>query len=126
MRPVRALRGLRGGGGGSAPRGPLWGHLAIAAALLAGGVALYATGRFGAGDAKLAAAAGLWAGPADLALFLLVLGACALALSAAALLPFVGARALRSELPFAVAISPAALAVVLPRALPFEMPYPLA
>ena len=100
-------------GAGASP----WGHLAVGGAFLAAGVALWWTGRFGAGDAKLAAAAGLWAGPADLAAFLLGLGVCALALSAAALLPFAAARRMRRDLPFAVAIAPPALAVTIPRAL---------
>lgn len=98
-----------------------WAHLAIGAVLLAAGFALYSTGKFGAGDAKLIAAAGLWVGPADLAVFLLGLGACAFALSAVALLPFEAARRMRPELPFAVAIMPPALAVMIPRALSFQV-----
>lgn len=99
------------------PPGSLWQHLAIGAVLLAAGFALYATGRFGGADAKLIALAGLWAGPHDLAVFLFGLGACALLLSTYALLPHEGARRLRSELPFAVAIVPPSLAVLVPRAL---------
>ena len=97
--------------------GSPWVHLAIGAALLAAGFALWWTGKFGAGDAKLAAAAGLWAGPADLAMFLFGLGACALALAAFALLPLERMRRIRANLPFAVAIAPPALAVTIPRAL---------
>ena len=63
------------------------------------------------------AIAGLWIGPADLSLFLLGLGVCALALSLFALLPFENTRRLRSDLPFAVAIAPPAMAVMIPRAL---------
>ena len=100
------------------PSALLWMHLLIGAVLFAGGAALYATGRFGAGDVKLAAAAGLWVGPGDLSLFLLGLGGCALGLSLFALLPTAGARRLRQALPFAVAIAPPAVAVMLPRALP--------
>lgn len=92
-------------------------HVAVGAVLLAAGFALYCTGRFGAGDAKLLAAAGLWVGPADLSAFLLGLGACAFALVAVALLPMERARRMRRELPFAVAIAPPALAVIVPRAL---------
>ena len=99
------------------PGGSPWVHLAVGAVLLAAGFALWRTGKFGAGDAKLAAAAGLWAGPADLAMFLFGLGACALALAAFALLPLERMRRMRANLPFAVAIAPPALAVTIPRAL---------
>ncbi len=98
-----------------------WAHLAVGAALLAAGFALWCTGQFGAGDAKLAAAAGLWVGPADLAAFLLGLGACALALAAIALLPLERARRMRPDLPFAVAIAPPALALTIPRALAYDI-----
>ena len=103
--------------GAAGPPAALWVHLAIGAVLLAGGFALYLSGRFGAGDGKLIAIAGVWTGPADLGLFLLGLGACALALSLFALLPFRKTRRLRSDLPFAVAIAPPAMAVMIPRAL---------
>lgn len=103
------------------PEAPPWAHLAVGAALLAAGFALWSTGRFGAGDAKLAAAAGLWAGPADLALFLFGLGASALALAAFALLPLERARRMRADLPFALAIAPPALAVTVPRALAHDL-----
>ena len=108
---VHALAGAAG-----APSA-LWMHLAIGAALLAAGFTLYLSGRFGAGDAKLAAVAGTWIGPADLVLFLFGLGACAFALCLFALLPFERTRRLRAELPFAVAIAPPAMAVMIPRAL---------
>ena len=97
--------------------GPLWVHVAIGAVLLAAGFTLYLSGRFGAGDGKLIAVAGLWIGPADLGLFLLGMAACAFALSLFALLPFDRTRRLRSDLPFAVAIAPPAMAVMIPRAL---------
>ena len=103
--------------GGAGPAGALWMNLAIGAVLLAAGFALYLSGRFGAGDAKLIAVIGMWIGPADLSLFLLGLAASAFALSVFALLPFQRMRHLRSELPFAVAIAPPALAVMIPRAL---------
>ena len=111
-------------GEGRAP-GPLWAHAAVGAALLVAGVALYSSGRFGAGDAKLMAAAGLWIGPADLSLFLLGLAAGAFALSMFALLPFAAARRSRSELPFALAIVPPTVAIMIPRALSHDIQYPL-
>ena len=101
----------------ASPLSALGVHLAIGAVLLAGGFGLYLSGRFGAGDAKLIAVAGTWAGPADLSFFLFALGAGAFALVLFALLPFDTARRLRAELPFAVAIGPAAVAVMIPRAL---------
>ena len=103
------------------PAAPYWAHLAIGALLLVTGFALYCTGGFGAGDAKLAAAAGLWVGPADLATFLIGLGVCAFALVIVALLPLDRARRMRPELPFAVAIAPPALAVMIPRTLAHEV-----
>lgn len=105
--------------------GSLWRHFAIGAAFLAGGVALYAGGRFGAGDAKLLAVAGLWVGPADLSFFLIGLAAGAFALSAFALLPFARLRGFRAELPFALAIVPPTVAVMIPRVLSHEIRYPL-
>lgn len=95
----------------------LWVHLGVAAVLLAAGFALYLSGCFGAGDGKLLPACGLWAGPEDLSLFLFGLGACSLALSLFALLPFEQTRSLRSELPFAVAIAPPTVLVLLQRML---------
>ena len=103
--------------GAAGPLTALWVHLAIGAVLLAAGFALYLSGRFGAGDGKLIAIAGVWSGPGDLGLFLLGLGACALAMSLFALLPFERTRRLRAELPFACAIAPPAMAVMIPRAL---------
>ncbi len=103
--------------GAVSPAISLWKHFAVAAVLLAAGFALYSTGRFGGADAKLIAVAGLWAGPNDLAVFLIGLGACALMLSVCALLPYEGPRRLRSDLPFAVAIVPPGLAVIAPHAL---------
>ena len=103
--------------GGSGPSGALGVHLAIGAVLLAIGFILHLGGRFGAGDGKLIAVAGLWAGPADLGVFLLGLAVGAFALALFALLPFGATRRLRGELPFAVAIAPPAIAVMIPRAL---------
>ena len=101
-------------GGAESIRG-LWMNLAIGAGLLAAGFALYLGGGFGAGDAKLIAVAGVWAGPTHLGHFLLALAGTALALSLFALLPFEATRRVRRELPFAVAIAPPALVVILPR-----------
>lgn len=46
------------------------GHILAAAAVLAGGFLLFAAGWFGGGDVKLLAALALWAGPAQLPVFL--------------------------------------------------------
>ena len=105
------------------PAGPLWAHAAVGAALLVLGFALWCTGKFGAGDAKLAAVAGLWVGAADLSLFLLGLGVCALLLSAWALVAYARESRMRSDLPFAVAIVPPTLVVMVPRALSRDIPW---
>ena len=102
--------------GGAGPLSRLWVNLVIGGALLAGGFALYLTGSFGAGDGKLIAVAGLWAGPADFGVFLLGIAACAFAMCAIAMLPLDAARRLRRNLPFALAIAPPAVVVLLPRA----------
>lgn len=96
----------------------LWQNFAVGAVFLAAGFGLYLTGRFGAGDAKLLAVAGIWIGPAlfHLTLFLLGMAAFAMALCLAALLPFESPRKMRSELPFAVAIAPPAVIVLALRA----------
>ena len=101
------------------PPAALWEHFAVGAAMLAAGFALYSTGRFGAGDGKLLAVAAVWIGPslAFLALFLCSLAAFAFALSALAMLPFERMRRMRAELPFAVAIAPPAIMVVVLRGL---------
>ena len=109
-------------GGGAGPFAGLWAHLAIGSALLAAGFALYLGGGFGAGDGKLIAVAGLWSGPADLGLFLFGLAASALVLCLFALLPLDATRRLRRELPFAVAIAPPALVVMVPRAVSQGIP----
>ena len=105
--------------GGVGPAETIWQHFAVGAAVLAAGFLLYLTGRFGAGDSKLLAVAGVWIGPslASLSLFLCSLAACAFALSMFALLPFARTRRMRAELPFAVAIAPPAIGVVGLRAL---------
>lgn len=105
--------------GAAGPVESLWKNLAIGGLLLGVGFVFYLSGRFGAGDAKLIAVAGLWAGPADLGIFLFGLGACAFALSLFVLLPFEKTRRLRSDLPFAVAIAPPAMAVMMARTFPY-------
>lgn len=104
--------------GAAGPQRVLWAHLAIGAVLLATGFVLYLSGPFGGGDGKLIAVAGVWAGPADLSVFLFGLAAGAFTLCLFALLPFDATRRLRGDLPFAVAIAPPAMAVIIPRALP--------
>ena len=102
---------------GSGTFGGAWLHLGLGALLLAGGYALYLTGGFGAGDAKLMGVAGVWVGPGGLGIYLLGLAACAFVLCLVACLPLDGSRRLRRELPFAAAIAPPALAVLVPRAM---------
>lgn len=120
-----ALFAVYAAAGAVRPAGSVWQHLAIGAILLAAGFALYTTGRFGGADAKLIAVAGMWAGPDGLGVFLIGLGACALLLSMYALLPCAATRRLRSELPFALAIVPPSLAVIVPRALSHGLQHPL-
>ena len=103
--------------GAAGPPDRLWMNLAIGATMLGAGFALYLSGKFGAGDAKLMAVAGVWVGPGDLGPFLFGLAGCAFALSLFALLPIARARRLRSDLPFALAIAPPAMAVMIARAL---------
>ena len=114
-----AFFAIYAGTGAAGPAGTLWQHFAVGTLILVAGFALYLTGRFGAGDAKLLAVAGLWIGPtlAWLGIFLCSLAAFALALCLVALLPFERTRRMRSELPFAVAIAPPAIIVVTLRAL---------
>lgn len=108
--------------GGAGPLAGVWVHFGLGASLLAAGFVLYLTGGFGAGDAKLIAVAGMWSGPGDLGIFLLGLAAGSFALCLFALLPFDATRRLRRELPFAVAVAPAALAVMIPRAVSHGIP----
>ena len=105
--------------GGVKPIAILWQHFAVGGVILAAGFVLYLTGRFGGGDGKLLAVAGVWIGPSPLYLsfFLCSMAAFAFALSVFALLPFERTRRLRSQLPFAVAIAPPAIMVVTLRAL---------
>lgn len=108
--------------GGAGPPGGVWIDVGLGMLLLLAGFALYLTGGFGAGDAKLIAVAGVWCGAADLSLFLIGLGVCAFLLCLFALLPFDAMRRLRRNLPFAVAVAPPALAVMIPRALSHGIP----
>ena len=108
--------------GGAGPLAGVWVHFGLGALLLAAGFLLYLTGGFGAGDAKLIAVAGIWSGPGDLGIFLLGLAACSFVLCLFALLPFDATRRLRRELPFAVAVAPPALAVMIPRAVSHGIP----
>lgn len=117
-----ALFAIHALAGGVGPPAALWLHGAVGAVLLAAGFALWLAGGFGAGDGKLVAVAGLWIGPVDIGLYLMGLAACAFALSLFALLPLAGARRLRRELPFAVAIAPPAVAIMVPRALSGGVP----
>ena len=114
-----AFFALYAAAGAVRPVETLWQHFAVGAAVLGAGFLLYLTGRFGAGDSKLLAVAGVWIGPslASLSLFLCSLAVCAFALSMFAMLPFTKTRRLRAELPFALAIAPPAIGVVSLRAL---------
>ena len=106
---------LAGAGAAASP----WLDLALGAALLGVGFALHLGGGFGAGDGKLMAVAGMWAGAHGLAQFLAGLAVASFALVLFSLLPFDRARRMRRELPFAVAIAPPAIAAVIPRAFPY-------
>ena len=109
--------------GGAGPLAVVWVHFGLGALLLVGGFVLFLTGGFGAGDAKLIAVAGLWSGPGGgLGIFLLGLAACSFVLCLYSLLPFDATRRLRRELPFAVAVAPPALAVMIPRAVSHGIP----
>ena len=101
------------------PLATLWEHFAIGAVVLVAGIALYMTGRFGAGDSKLLAAAAVWIGPSltYLSLFLCSMAAFAFALSMVAMLPFERTRRIRSRLPFAIAIAPPAMIILTLRAM---------
>ena len=114
-----AFFALYAAAGAVRPAEILWEHFAVGAAILAAGIVLYLTGRFGAGDSKLLAVAGVWIGPSlvNLSLFLCSLAVFAFALSMFAMLPFGKTRRMRAELPFAVAIAPAAIIVLSLRAL---------
>lgn len=101
--------------GGMESLGSLRFHLLTGAVMLAVGFGLYCTRKFGAADGKLMAVAGIWMGPVDIRPYLFGMAASALALSAFALLPIERARRLRSSLPFALAIAPPAVIVIVTR-----------
>lgn len=90
-----------------------WGHVAVGGAFLAVGFLFYLAGGFGAGDGKLAAVAGLWVGPEPLGSFLLAMAACALGLGLTGAV--VGGGFRRRGLPFAWAIAPPAILVLITR-----------
>ena len=112
------LFALYAAAGAVRPAEALWEHFAVGAAILAAGFLLYLSGRFGAGDSKLLAVAGVWIGPslADLSLFLCSVAVFAFTLCMVAMLPLERTRRMRAELPFAVAIAPPAMIVLSLRA----------
>jgi len=87
-------------------------HLGVAAAALAGGMALFALGWMGAGDVKLGVAVMLWCGAAA-PVFLVAMG---LAGGAVALALFATRRALRRLIPLVSGTTPALPDVLLPGA----------
>ena len=95
---------------------PLWAHFATGVVLLAVGFVLFLMGALGAGDGKLMASAALWVGPEGIGSFLLGVGLLGLAMASICLLPFEATRRLRDNMPFAVAISPPAIALLTLRA----------
>ena len=95
---------------------PLWAHVLTGVVLLVVGFVLFQMGALGAGDGKLMAAAGLWIGPSSLGSFLLAVGLLGLGLGLFSLLPFHATRRMRPSLPFALAISPPAIALLAVRA----------
>ncbi|WP_207479777.1 A24 family peptidase [Arenibaculum pallidiluteum] len=109
---------------------PSWGAPVAALAVLAAGFGLFAWGKMGAGDVKLAAAAVLWIGAADTAAFLVVTALAGGALSVLFAGPYrfplarvalsVGVSRLHDgliarDLPYGVAIAAGAFAALAPR-----------
>ena len=90
-----------------------WEHVAVGGAFLAVGFLFFLAGGFGAGDGKLAGVAGMWVGPDALSSFLLAMAACALGLSLFGLV--LRGEFLRRGLPFAWAIAPPAVLVLISR-----------
>ncbi|WP_254434856.1 prepilin peptidase [Magnetospirillum sp. UT-4] len=84
-------------------------HLAAAAVVLAGGFVLFAKGLWGGGDAKLAAALGLFVGFAGMPRFLVVMALAGgiLAVVVLVLRRLPGGAARSAELPYGVAIAAA-------------------
>ena len=93
---------------------PLTG-LACGAGVLGAGGALWAVGWLGAGDVKLAAALGLWLGPADLGLALVDAGLLLLVLAVTSFA--LGGERPRRDLPVAVALASPSAALLAFRAL---------
>jgi prepilin peptidase CpaA len=99
----------------------IWPHLATGCAVFAVGYALYALTGMGAGDAKLAAAIGLWAGPAGfqtwitffalamLALAILLVGMRRVAHSLGAAEPSMRILSRGAPVPLGVALSASAI-----------------
>ena len=90
-----------------------WEHVAVGGACLAAGFLCYLIGGVGAGDGKLFAVAGMWVGPDALSSFLMTMAVCALALSMVAIIW--RGEFLRRGLPFAWAIAPPAILVLISR-----------
>ena len=97
-------------------RDMFWAHVLTGFGLLVAGFLLFRLGALGAGDGKLMATAGLWIGPAGMGGFLIGVGLLGIGLGLFSLLPFDATRRLRAELPFAIAISPPAIALLSLRA----------
>lgn len=95
---------------------PLWAHFATGGALLALGFVLFLMGALGAGDGKLMAAAALWVGPGGIGTFLFGVGLLGFLVALICLLPYESTRRWRDNIPFAVAISPPAIALLTLRA----------
>ena len=93
---------------------------ACGALALAAGAAVRAHGWLGAGDVKLAAALGLWLGPADFGLALVAAGALTLVLAAHAFA--LGGGHARRSLPLACALAPPAAVLLLWRAVDLAAP----
>ena len=96
--------------------GSAWAGLVCAAAALAVGFVFYALGWLGGGDGKLLGALALWLGPHDLG-FALIGGAVLLAALA---LPALAGRAVefrRRGIPFACAVAPPAVVLLVARSM---------
>ena len=102
-------------------------HTALVGAVCAVGAlgvggALWAMEWLGAGDVKLAAALGLWLGPADFGLALIAAGLLLLALAGIAL--GLGGDLVRRDLPVGIALAPPSVALLAFRALDVASPAP--
>ena len=90
-----------------------WEHVAVGGIFLAAGFLFYLLGGFGAGDGKLIAVAGMWIGPDAVGSFLLAMAVCAFGLSLFGIIH--RGEFLRRGLPFAWAIAPPAVLVLVSR-----------